>query len=68
MNDRADFQQQQDMEQREAQAMQALMEIASAGLTDQADILAAECGLLSRWKSPVRVKRTYPGRSDGKPF
>ena len=41
--------------EREQIALQALMEISSAGFTEQAEILARECGLLSLWKSPVKV-------------
>lgn len=60
MNDRADFhqqvddeenfQQQQDMDEREGRAMEALKEIAGAGFIQQADTLAVECGLWDRWR------------------
>lgn len=56
--DRADFQQQIDLEEREALAMQALMDISAAGFTRQADILASECGLAAIWKTPIRTRNT----------
>lgn len=52
--ERADFQQQQDEQEREERTMQALLNIAAKGLTEEAEILAAECGLLTQWKAPVR--------------
>ena len=65
---RADFQQQMDLQEREARALQALMRIAAAGMKDEAETLAAECGLLSAWKSPVKVRREFAQRADGLPF
>ncbi len=55
MNARA---QQQDLEQQEQEALQALMTIAAAGYTKEADTLAIACGLWPIWKQPVRVRDT----------
>lgn len=66
--DRADFQQQMDEEQRQREALQALMNISAKGLTKEAETLAAECGLLSIWKAPVKVRREFEARADGLPF
>ena len=61
-------QMQMDQAQREADALQALMRVRAAGLTEEADTLAAECGLLSQWKAPVKVRRQFEQRADGLPF
>lgn len=68
MNARADFEQQQAEQEREERALQALMKITAAGLKEEAETLAAECGLLSVWKSPIRRKREFEIRADGLPF
>ena len=65
---RADFQQQMDDEEREQRALQALMRVQAAGLSEEADVLAAECGLLSVWKAPIRARREFEARRDGLPF
>jgi len=67
-NDRADFQQGLDELEREEKIMQALMRVAAAGLKDEADTLAAECGLLSVWRAPIKVRRAIEPRADGLPF
>ena len=56
VNDRADFQQQQDQEEQEAEALQALMEIAAAGLSEQAAKLAYLCGLGGIWRQHFQPK------------
>ena len=66
--ERADFQQQMDQREREERALQALMRVAAAGMKDEAETLAAECGLLSAWKAPIKVKRHFEPRADGNPF
>lgn len=53
--ERADFQQQMDEQEREERALQALMNMAAVGLNDEADELAAQCGLWSQWKAPVKT-------------
>lgn len=53
---RYDYQQQQDEERQEAEALQALIEVASVGLTQQAEKLAYQCGLGSVWKQHFQVK------------
>lgn len=50
----ADFQQQLDEEQRQQEALQALMNVASRGLTKEAELLAYECGLGQQWKQQLR--------------
>jgi len=55
MNARADYQQMQDEEQRQQEALQALMNIASKGLVNEADLLAAECGLGLVWRQQLRI-------------
>ena len=66
--DRADFQQQMDEQEREERALQALMKISAAGLNEEADELAAQCGLLSAWKAPIRARKEFQARQDGLPF
>lgn len=56
MNARADFEQQQDEEQRQQEALQALMEVAAAGLKEQAELLAYEAGVGSIWKQQLQPK------------
>lgn len=48
-------QQQEDQEQQEQEALQALMNIAAAGYTKEADTLAAVAGLWSLWKQPITI-------------
>ena len=55
MNARADFQQQLDEQQRQEEALQALMAVASKGLTKEAELLAYECGLGPVWKATVKI-------------
>lgn len=55
MNARADYQMQMDQQEREQMTLQALMEVASAGLVNQADLLAAECGLGLVWRQQLRA-------------
>lgn len=50
--------QRQDIEQQEQEALQALMTIAAAGYTKEADTLALAAGLWPIWKHPVRVRDT----------
>jgi len=52
----ADFRQQQDQEEQEAEALQALMEIVAAGFTEQAEKLAYQCGLGAVWKQHFQPK------------
>lgn len=66
--ERFDYQQQMDQQERDERALQALMRIQAAGLTEEADTLAAECGLFSQWKAPVKVRREFEARQDGLPF
>jgi len=56
VNERADFQQQQDQEEQEAEALQALMEVSAAGLKEQADKLAYQCGLGATWQQHFQPK------------
>ena len=55
MNARADFEQQQDEQERIERTLQALMNIAARGLRNEADYLAAECGVYPVWKQQVRA-------------
>ena len=61
-------QQRQDDEEREMRALQALMDVAAAGLHEQADVLAIEAGLWARWQQPIKAKREFEARQDGLPF
>jgi len=56
--DRFDYQQQQDQEEREAETLQALMEISAFGLQKQAEFLAHELGLGSFWQQHFQPTRT----------
>lgn len=49
-------QQRLDEEQRQQEALQALMEIAAAGLREQADLLAYEAGVGNIWKQQFQLK------------
>ena len=55
MNARADFEQVLDEEERQQRILQALMNLCAAGLRQEADYFAAECGVWSIWKQPMRV-------------
>ena len=55
MNASADFEQQLDDEQRLAETLQALMSVASKGLTKEAELLAYETGVGDIWKQQLRV-------------
>ena len=55
MNARADFEQQLAEEERQEKTLQALMNIAAAGLKHEADFLAAETGLWQVWKQEIRA-------------
>lgn len=57
MSERYDYQQQLDDEAREQEALQALIEIAAAGLTRQAETLAYHCGLGQAWKQQFQPTR-----------
>ena len=56
MNARADFEQQLDDEQRLAETLQALMSVASKGLTKEAELLAYETGVGDIWKQQFQPK------------
>ena len=55
MNARADFEQQQDEQERMERTLQALMSVAAAGLRNEADFLAAECGVWRIWKQGIKA-------------
>ena len=55
MNARADFEQQLDEEERQERTLQALMNVAAVGLRNEADFLAAECGVYGIWKQEIRA-------------
>lgn len=57
-----------DQQRREEETLQALANIAAAGMRKEADLLASECGLGSIWKAPLRLKREFEARQDGLPF
>jgi len=57
MTDRFDYQQQLDDEEREQEALQALIEVAAAGLTQQAETLAYHCGLAHAWKQQFQPNK-----------
>lgn len=46
--------QQQDLEQQEKEACEALDAVAKAGLTKEADLLASASGLASRWRKQAK--------------
>lgn len=53
----SDYRQQQaDQESQEQEALQALMTIAAAGFTKEADTLAATCGLWPVWTQLIRER------------
>jgi len=56
MNARADFEQQLDHEERQERTLQALMNLSAAGLRNEADFFAAECGVWSIWKQQFQLK------------
>lgn len=56
MNDRDDFEQQQDEEQRQQEALQALMNVAAKGLKEEAELLAYESGLGHIWKQTIKER------------
>lgn len=47
-------QQQEDQERREQETLQALMNVASKGLKEEAELLAYECGLGALWKQHMK--------------
>ena len=55
MNARADFEQQIDDEERQERTLQALMNLSAAGLRNEADYFAAECGVWQIWKQQFLV-------------
>jgi hypothetical protein len=55
VNARADFEQQLAEEERQERTLQALMNIAAAGLRNEADFFAAETGMWQVWNQQVRV-------------
>lgn len=55
MNARADFEQMQDDQERMEHTLQALMNIAAAGLRQEADFLAAECGVWEVWRQQIAI-------------
>lgn len=48
-------QQMMDEEQRQQEALQALMNVASKGLSKEAELLAYECGLGNVWKQELKI-------------
>lgn len=44
-----------DQEQQEAEALQALMTIAAAGFTEEAETLAIAANLSTQWNQPIRI-------------
>jgi hypothetical protein len=56
VNARADFEQQLDDDERQAKTLQALMNLSAAGLRNEADFFAAECGLWRVWKEQFQPK------------
>ncbi len=57
MNARLDYQQLED-EEHQQQISQALMNITAAGLRNEADLFAAECGMWTIWKQQFQPKGT----------
>lgn len=45
-----------DVQEREHEALQALMDISAAGFIEQADTLAHVSGLWAQWKAPVQIR------------
>ena len=62
MNARADFEQQQDEQERIERTMQALMNVAAVGLRNEADFLAVETGMWSIWKQEIQPKGASRGK------
>ena len=50
-----DWQQVMDEQERQEEALQALMAVASKGLTKEAELLAHECGLSGIWKAQLKI-------------
>ncbi len=55
MNARLDYEQMQDQDEHEQRVLQALMNITASGLRQEADFLAAECGMWTVWKQKMRL-------------
>lgn len=53
--DRFDFEQRADEERRQQEVLQALMNIASHGLTKEAALLAYECGVGQVWQQHITI-------------
>lgn len=47
-----------DEQERQQQALQALMDVAAAGLREQAELLAYEAGVGNIWKQQFQLKGT----------
>jgi len=47
-----------DDQERQERTLQALMNLSAAGLRNEADFFAAECGVWSIWKEQFQLKGT----------
>jgi len=61
MNARADPQLLDD-EERQERTLQALMNLVAAGLRQEADFFAAECGVWNVWKQQFQLKGVSRGK------